>query len=432
MKKMSCQTKPLSASVFKQFHIFQKTIGMTFLFFFLISLFPSCNKYITTGKTQSANQKITELGTTDSIFLEQMYITESLDFALYNAWLRLDEALALNDSSTKYNSNKTQETIAKAQNDFLRELERGKESKTYRIANSMYGIQNQISDMEEACKNLDAQTLSRLVTAFYISKGLIYQKSGTVFMQMIILMGILILLVLALLFFYHLTYARRIEIEKILKATNKGQEEERRRIALELHDSVAQQMRYVSILAEKVSDEELAKEIKSNQSECIENLRNTCYTLSSINMDKGNFSQALKNSIDNYQKRTGIECSLVITQDADFNSLPQITFHHLFRIIMELLANIEKHSQAGEVTILIRNPTAADKIKHGLLVFISDDGKGIDSKLLEQMNSSKITSIKNLHFGLQNIKLRLNEIGGSIKFLSEPGEGTEVEIKIGK
>lgn len=432
MKKMSCQLGHLSASVFKQFHIFQKTIGMTFLFFFLISLFPSCNKYITTGKTQSANQKITELGTTDSIFLEQMYITESLDFALYNAWLRLDEALALNDSSTKYNSNKTQETIAKAQNDFLRELERGKESKTYRIANSMYGIQNQISDMEEACKNLDAQTLSRLVTAFYISKGLIYQKSGTVFMQMIILMGILILLVLALLFFYHLTYARRIEIEKILKATNKGQEEERRRIALELHDSVAQQMRYVSILAEKVSDEELAKEIKSNQSECIENLRNTCYTLSSINMDKGNFSQALKNSIDNYQKRTGIECSLVITQDADFNSLPQITFHHLFRIIMELLANIEKHSQAGEVTILIRNPTAADKIKHGLLVFISDDGKGIDSKLLEQMNSSKITSIKNLHFGLQNIKLRLNEIGGSIKFLSEPGEGTEVEIKIGK
>ena len=432
MKKMSCQTKPLSASVFKQFHIFQKTIGITFLFFFLISLFPSCNKKITTGKTQSANQKITELGTTDSIFLEQMYITESLDFALYNAWLRLDDALALNDTSTKYNSNKTQEIIATAQNDFLRELEREKNLKTYRIANSMYGIQNQISDMEEACRNLDAQTLSRLVTAFYISKGLIYQKSGTVFMQMIILMGILILLVLALLFFYHLTYARRIEIEKILKATNKGQEEERRRIALELHDSVAQQMRYVSILAEKVSDEELAKEIKSNQTECIENLRNTCYTLSSINMDKGNFPQALKNSIDNYQKRTGIECSLVITQDADFDSLPQITFHHLFRIIMELLANIEKHSQAGEVTILIRNPTAADKLKHGLLVFISDDGKGIDSKLLEQMNSSKITSIKNLHFGLQNIKLRLNEIGGSIKYVSEPGEGTEVEIKIGK
>ena len=396
------------------------------LIFFLIPiffLFSSCSKNYASDKYKTSSQKITELGTTDSIFLEQMYITESLDFALYNAWLRLDQVLS---------SDADQKIIAAAQKDFLNELEREKGLKTYKIANSMFGVHNQISDMEEACKNRDAQELSRLVTAFYISKGLIYQKSGTVFMQLIILMGVLILLVMALLFFYQFTYARRIEVEKILKATNKGQEEERRRIALELHDSVAQQMRYVSILAEKVSDNELAKEIKTNQTECIENIRNTCYTLSSINMDKGNFPQALKNAIDNYQKRTGIETSLVITPDADFDSLPQMTFHHLFRIIMELLTNIEKHSGAGEVTLLIRGPSNSDKLKGGLLIFISDDGKGLDSKLLEQMNSTKITSIKNLHFGLQNIKLRLNEIGGNIKYLSEPGEGTEVQIKIGK
>lgn len=395
------------------------------LIFLLLSLFifSSCSKNSSSSNNQTSSNKITELGTTDSIFLEQMYITESLDFALYNAWLRLDQVLS---------SDADQKIIAAAQKDFLNELEREKGLKTYKIANSMFGVHNQISDMEEACKNRDAQELSRLVTAFYISKGLIYQKSGTVFMQLIILMGVLILLVMALLFFYQFTYARRIEVEKILKATNKGQEEERRRIALELHDSVAQQMRYVSILAEKISDTELAKEIKTNQTECIENIRNTCYTLSSINMDKGNFPQALKNAIDNYQKRTGIETSLVITPDADFDSLPQITFHHLFRIIMELLTNIEKHSGAGEVTVLIRGPSNSDKLKGGLLIFISDDGKGLDSKLLEQMNSTKITSIKNLHFGLQNIKLRLNEIGGSIKYLSEPGEGTEVQIKIGK
>ena len=395
-------------------------VKLTFLLLLLL-IFSSCSKNLSSGKNQTKSSKLTELGTTDSIFLEQMYITESLDFALYNAWLRLDQAISINTS---------EETIAAAQKDFLDELEKEKGLKTYKIANSMFGIHNQISDMEKACKNQDEQELSRLVTAFYISKGLIYQKSGTVFMQLIILMGILILIVMVLLFFYQFTYARRIEVEKILKATNKGQEEERRRIALELHDSVAQQMRYVSILAEKIQDQELAKEIKKNQTECIENIRNTCYTLSSINMDKGNFPQALKNAIDNFQKRTGIETSLVITDDADFDSLPQITFHHLFRIIMELLSNIEKHSGAGEVTLLIRGPSASDKMKSGLLIFISDDGKGIDSKLLEEMNSPKITSIKNLHFGLQNIKLRLNEIGGSIKFVSEPGEGTEVEIKI--
>ena len=384
---------------------------MLFICFFLLS----CKQ----PKTE-LTPKRTELGTTDTRFLEQTYITESLDFSLYDAWITLDEAISKNIA------------VAEAQEKFLREIEREKKLKTYRIARSMYGIHNQLADMEEACKNQEAQELSRLVTAFYISKGLIYQKSGTIFMQLIVMMGALIVIVMALLFFYQFTYARRIEIEKILKATNKGQEEERRRLALELHDSVAQQMRYVSILAEKISDQELAQEIKKNQSECIENIRNACYTLSSINMDKGSFPEALKNSIDNFQRRTGITTSLVITPDADFDSLPQIAFHHLFRIIMELLTNIEKYSGAGEVTVLIRKPSASDKISKGLMIFISDDGQGLDESFLEEMNSKKVVSIKNLHFGLQNIKLRLNEIGGSIKYVSEKGEGTEVEISIGK
>ena len=69
--------------------------------------------------------------------------------------------------------------------------------------------------MEIACKNLDSQELSRLITAFYISKGLVYQKSGTVFMQLIVSMGLLLFIIMGLLFFYRFTYVRRIEIEKI-------------------------------------------------------------------------------------------------------------------------------------------------------------------------------------------------------------------------
>ena len=422
---------------------FYRFIVLIFLVSFLFSSCSYNSPDVQKGIKSLSSSDRTELGTTETVFLDNAYITESLDFALYDAWLRLDEAIELletgNQSDTsdnipdiKYSSNKIQETIATAQNNFLQELEREKNLKTYRIARNMYGIHNQMEDMETACVNLDRQELSRLVTAFYISKGLIYQKSGNIFVQLLVTMGVLILLVMILLIIYQFVYARRIEIEKILKATNKGQEEERRRLALELHDSVAQQMRYVSILAEKIPDEQLAKEIKTNQSECIENIRNACYTLSSINMDKGNFPATLKNSIDSFQKRNGIQTSLIITPDTDFDSLPQITFHHLFRIIMELLANIEKHSGASEVTVLIRNASASDKMHHGLVIFVSDDGKGLDSKTMEMMNSKNITSLKNLHFGLQNIKLRLNEIGGSIKYFSEQGEGTEVQIRIGK
>lgn len=358
-------------------------------------------------------------------FSEPLYAVDASDnyLTLYNSWQKLDAALS---------NPENQEEILQCQKNFIFQLQIERNNETYTIDRKIFDIQNQLDRMENACSNQNRQELAYLVTEFYISKGLIYQKSGTLFTQLIVLMAVLILMVLVLLFFYQFTYARRIEVEKILKATNNGQEEERRRIALELHDSIAQQMRYVAILAENITDKELATQIKENQKECIENLRATCYTLSSINMDKGTFTLALKNEIEVFQKRTKINTSLVITADADFDSLTQNTFHHLFRIISELLTNIEKHSKASEVTILIRSPAASDKIRHGLMIYITDDGEGLDEKLLEEMNSKKITSIKNLHFGLQNIKLRLNEINGGIKFYSEKGEGTEIEIRIGK
>ena len=212
----------------------------------------------------------------------------------------------------------------------------------------------------------------------------------------------------------------------------KYREKEKRHLAMELHDSVAQQMYYVSMLAEKIDDEELAKEIKANQSECIENIRNICFSLSSEEMNKISFVEELKSTIEKFQNRTKINTKLVITPDVDFDFLKKADFQNLLQIISELLTNIEKHSAASEVTVLIRNPSGNDKITDGLVIYISDNGKGIEEKLLKEMNSKKMSGIKNRHYGIQNIKLRLKKTGGSIKYISAPGEGTEVEITIRK
>ena len=86
------------------------------------------------------NNQETDLGTNSSKFLDQTYISESLDFALYNAWRNLDSALSLrntSDSEEKYDSNQIQEKIATAQNNFLQELEKEKNQKNSRIANNM-------------------------------------------------------------------------------------------------------------------------------------------------------------------------------------------------------------------------------------------------------------------------------------------------------
>ena len=60
------------------------------------------------------NNQETDLGTSSSKFLDQTYISESLDFALYNAWLNLDSALSLkntSDSEEKYDSHQIQKKL---------------------------------------------------------------------------------------------------------------------------------------------------------------------------------------------------------------------------------------------------------------------------------------------------------------------------------
>lgn len=333
------------------------------------------------------------------------------------------------------------QTITLYQQELHLALEKEIEFNNFPVTLNIYNLKQMLLDMQNACQNLDMEILTNLMASYYFSKNKISQQSNKIFLQITIFMGFLILIVMFLLIVYQFTYAKRKEAEKILMITNNTQDEERRRIALELHDSVAQQMRYVSILADKISDKKLAAEIKKNQSDCIENLRNACYTLSSLDMDKGQFSEALKISIDAFQKRSGISTSITILPEVNFNLIDKKIFHHLFRVIMEILSNIQKHSKANEVTLLIRNACHNDKIHKGVIIFISDDGKGLDENFLKYANSSNgfdeinqqpyINKGDNLkHFGLQNIKIRLKEIGGSITYLSEEGEGTTVIIAL--
>ena len=101
------------------------------LIFISLSVFIllSCSR---TYNSFNMNNQETDLGTSSSKFLDQTYISESLDFALYNAWLNLDSALSLkntSDSEEKYDSHQIQEKIATAQNIFLQELEKEKNLK---------------------------------------------------------------------------------------------------------------------------------------------------------------------------------------------------------------------------------------------------------------------------------------------------------------
>ena len=116
--------------------------------------------------------------------------------------------------------------------------------------------------------------------------------------------------------------------------------------------------------------------------------------------------------VKEFKKQTGLKCKVAFEpENIDLNNELSVS---LFRILQDVLDNINKHAKAKEVTISIKMEDGYLKMK------ISDDGIGITD---EQVNDSE-------SFGLLNIKERVLEHKGKIKISGKPGKGTRVEISV--
>lgn len=211
--------------------------------------------------------------------------------------------------------------------------------------------------------------------------------------------------------------------EAVLKHTMEVQEAERTRISRDLHDTVAQSMRYVSILAEKITDKELADTIISVQNNNIEDIRKMCYNLTPPNFKNMNIVDSLNVLADKTFDKAKTQVRIVTDGNIDFSGYSEEQFINIYRIIQELFQNISKHAQASEVTVLFR------KEAH-LKIFISDDGKGMDSKIVSEINSKTFDISQNLHFGVRNVLERVQLLAGTINFRSDEDCGTTISIEI--
>ena len=121
---------------------------------------------------------------------------------------------------------------------------------------------------------------------------------------------------------------------------------------------------------------------------------------------------AIEWQVQEFQKRTGIECELIL-------KVKNIKFKNdyrtaIYRIIQESLTNVLRHAQAGKVKINIKRSAAF------LFIEIKDNGVGIDKKKIESMNS----------FGIIGMKERAIILGGELQISGKPGQGTTVFISI--
>jgi signal transduction histidine kinase len=208
---------------------------------------------------------------------------------------------------------------------------------------------------------------------------------------------------------------------KILAAKlSLAEEQERRRIAMGIHDDLGQKLAMLKIqlqtLGESASRPSTRAAIDSAcnlMNEIIHDIRSLTFELSNPILYELGLEQALRSWLKNdIEKRTGLKCELVsvcekLELDADISII-------LFKAVRELLTNIVKHAGAKNVKVVIARHDSE------VVITVEDDGVGFDA------NKLGLPSDKEGGFGLFNIRHRLEFTGGRLEINSSAGKGTSV------
>jgi signal transduction histidine kinase len=199
------------------------------------------------------------------------------------------------------------------------------------------------------------------------------------------------------------------------------QEEERRRIARELHDSVGQLLAAISINSAFVQGEshklspDAAKRVSENAAmveETSKQIRTISYLLHPPLLDEVGLASALQWYVEGFSERSKIEAKLDIPQN--FAGLSKEMELSIFRVVQECLTNIHRHAGSPTAGIRIVQDEAC------LRVEIEDAGKGIPFEKRSAFGSSAHTGV-----GLRGMRERLRQLGGTLQVQSN-SSGTRV------
>lgn len=193
------------------------------------------------------------------------------------------------------------------------------------------------------------------------------------------------------------------------------QDEERRRIGREIHDSLGQ---YLSVLKMKLDsmspDVNEAAQCADIVDECVREVRTISYLLYPPMLEEMGLRTAIPWYLDGFSKRSGIETSFSCPDD--FERIPRDAELVLFRVLQESLTNVQRHS--GSKTAAIRLVRSDDSV----LLEVSDGGKGLPAAVLEQAHHDWMGS---LGVGLRGMSERVRQLGGSLE-MSSNESGTQV------
>jgi signal transduction histidine kinase len=199
-----------------------------------------------------------------------------------------------------------------------------------------------------------------------------------------------------------------------------GAEEERTRIARELHDRIGQSLAYLAFELDRIvktddRGEQVGpslEQLRSDVRAVIREVRDTLYDLRTDVSESEGYLSVLEGYLGRVRARSGLDIRVRAQEAA---RLPLIQERELFRITQEAVANIEKHARAKNVTISWRCDGQAAQLD------VLDDGDGFPVGQAGRLDS----------YGIVGMRERAASIGATLDVESEPGQGTRIRCYIG-
>jgi two-component system, NarL family, sensor histidine kinase UhpB len=213
----------------------------------------------------------------------------------------------------------------------------------------------------------------------------------------------------------------REELREVAAISTSAREQEKRRLARELHDELAQTLATLRLEVDLLDQRTPAggdivtrklAEMRTLLDEAVASTRRIASDLRPLVLDDLGLVAATQWLVHNFQQRHGIECSLFVDPtDLDLED-PHATA--AFRIMQESLANVARHARASKAEVrLIR--------EDGQIVLeVRDNGTGFDISSPRKANS----------FGLAGLRERTYLVEGKFSIESSPGHGTTIEVRI--
>lgn len=202
------------------------------------------------------------------------------------------------------------------------------------------------------------------------------------------------------------------------------QDQERRRIARELHDSLGQYLAGLKIAIEMLSNSPNSERNQALLAECSEILeksitetRTLSHLLHPPLLDEAGFASAASWFVNGFSQRSGIPVSLELPDDMP--RLSEAVEIALFRVLQESLTNVHRHSHAPSAEIKVE--TDAEQIS----IEVRDHGRGVPKHILQQIQEEGTK----LGVGLAGMRERVHELGGIFEVTSD-GIGTTVRATV--